>query len=295
MRTLRALLPALVAATLIPASARAQVRASEPASTVQTVDGTRFAVDYYRPRVRGRDSIFEQVIFGEKVWTPGANWATTFELSKRIRLNGIPVEAGKYSVWFVFHGDRWTLLLDSIPRRFHMNPPDSTGGVVRFDLTPETGPFTEVLTWSFPEIRVNGGKLRLNFATRQVTLDFQVEPSYDLTMPRTAARPFVGSWRLDWTPSPRDTTPQHPSRFTLSYRNGSLKGHWDVAPFPEWQEFVLISIQPTWFIIADMRQDEVYDVMKNMVLEFDTTGGKASAFTVRGDGDAVWGSGKRER
>ena len=36
----------------------AQVKASEPASVSQTVDGTTITVVYSRPQARGRDSLF---------------------------------------------------------------------------------------------------------------------------------------------------------------------------------------------------------------------------------------------
>ena len=53
--------PALLAAVLITAlvaPAAAQIRASERGTVSQTVDGTVITVDYSRPRIRGRDSVF---------------------------------------------------------------------------------------------------------------------------------------------------------------------------------------------------------------------------------------------
>src|SRR5207244_13352769 len=47
---------------LLPISAHAQVRASEPASISQTVDGTKLTVTYSRPRARTRDSLFGKIV-----------------------------------------------------------------------------------------------------------------------------------------------------------------------------------------------------------------------------------------
>src|ERR1043166_8508411 len=83
----------------LPAHARAQVRASEAASVSQTVDGTKLTIEYSRPRGRARDSLFGKVVPWGLTWTPGANFATTLEVSKDVRINGHPLAKGKYSVW----------------------------------------------------------------------------------------------------------------------------------------------------------------------------------------------------
>ena len=49
----------------------------------------------------------------DETWTPGANWATTLDVDKNVKVNGMPVAKGKYSVWMVVRktGD-WTVVLD---------------------------------------------------------------------------------------------------------------------------------------------------------------------------------------
>ena len=51
---------------------------------IGTDGATGYTIEYFRPRLRTRDSIFEKVVYPEKTWTPGANWATTLETDKRI-------------------------------------------------------------------------------------------------------------------------------------------------------------------------------------------------------------------
>jgi hypothetical protein len=76
----------------LPSAAAAQIRASEIGTMSQIIDGTKITVEYSRPRARGRDPLFGgRVVRWNEVWTPGANWATTFETTKNITLNGTTV------------------------------------------------------------------------------------------------------------------------------------------------------------------------------------------------------------
>src|ERR1700709_690897 len=85
-----------------PSALLAQIRASEPASVTQTVDGTRLTIEYSRPRVRGRKALFgTKFVEWNEVGPPGANYATTLETSRDITLDGHAVQKGKYSVWMV--------------------------------------------------------------------------------------------------------------------------------------------------------------------------------------------------
>ena len=135
-----ALTAALAATLLAPVPGAAQVRASELGTVGQTIDGTIIAIEYSRPRARGRDSLFGGVVHWGEHWTPGANWATTFEVNRDIELNGHPVAAGKYSVWMVVQPDEWVIYLDPEARAFHTDPPDSTDVQIRFVVVPEERP-----------------------------------------------------------------------------------------------------------------------------------------------------------
>ena len=67
---------------------RAQIRASELATVSQVIDGTRISIEYSRPRARGRQNVFGGEVKWQEVWTPGANFATTLELSKGLKIDG---------------------------------------------------------------------------------------------------------------------------------------------------------------------------------------------------------------
>ncbi|HEX9484759.1 MAG TPA: DUF2911 domain-containing protein, partial [Gemmatimonadaceae bacterium] len=78
----------VIASGVIACPAHAQIRASEPATFTQTIDGTKITMQYSRPRARGRETLFgsSDVVRWNEVWTPGANYATTLEVSKPVKL-----------------------------------------------------------------------------------------------------------------------------------------------------------------------------------------------------------------
>jgi hypothetical protein len=291
----------LAGALLLPPGARAQIRASEAASVSQTIDGTHLTVTYSRPRARGRSPLFGRVVRWDEVWTPGANWATTLEVDRDVRLEGHPLPKGKYSVWMVVReGGEWTAVLDPDARRFHMYPPDSSAKQLRFPVRAGEGPATDVLTWSFPEIRADGGTLALQWGTTRVAIDVAVEPSLRVTLPEAEAAPYLGRYSFAEKGSTK------PREFVVSYEDGTLTGEWDRRDVGDGLQgntvdymgrFALIRIGPDRFVpgLYDGK-GEIYEVLRpEMVFEFTRSGGRAESFDVRDDRDEAWASAKRVR
>jgi len=283
----------------------AQVKASEPAAVSQTVDGTRLALEYSRPRARGRDSLFGKVVHWGEVWTPGANWATTIETSKDVRVNGHALPRGKYSIWMIVRPGDWTVVFDTLHHRFHFPYPDSmpSPGQVRFDITPGHGPFTEALTWSFTDVRLSGATLAMQWGTTRVALEIEVEPSYRVAVSPAKAGPLAGTYTFAWAPPPRDSAAPPDSasqgsaktfQFTLALRGDSLIGRWDPEPWPQAGEVILLPIQDNWFITGFLEKGELWEISKDFVFEFDVQQGRARGFEVRGEKDNVMATGKRQ-
>jgi hypothetical protein len=161
---------ALLAITLaVPAGA--QVKASERGSVSQTVDGTVITVDYSRPQVRGRQDVFGKVVPAGELWTPGANWATTLEVSKPIRLQGRDLAAGKYSMWMITGPGDWTVYLHKNPRLFHTNPPRVEDMLLSFTVRPTQVEHTELITFDFPRVATDSTTLRFRWATTALSID----------------------------------------------------------------------------------------------------------------------------
>lgn len=290
-RLTRHLLRASLALCLVsPATLAAQIRASEKASISQTIDGTVISVEYSRPRARGRDSLFGGEVKWKEVWTPGANWATTLEVSRDIQLDGHPVPKGKYSVWMVVEPEQWTVVLDPRAHLFHMKHPGPAPDQIRYVTQTTIAPYTEVLTWSFPVIRNDGAVLAMQWGRTQVNLGITVQPSHPLAVTGDSARAYLGNYSFRWTEDP-DTVKS--SRITLTHERDRLMGKWDPAPDPDLASFMLIRIADGWFNIATMRGGEVFEVDPQWVVEFGFSEGRVTGFEFRGDKDKLEGTGTR--
>ena len=274
--------------------ATAQVKASEIGTMSQLIDGTKISMEYSRPRVRGRDPLFgtKAVHWGE-VWTPGANWATTLETDKAITLDGHAVPKGKYSVWFVVRqsGD-WTMVLDPKWKLFHMTPPDSNATQVRVPVHAHEAPFAEVLTWSMPALRVDGGTLAMNWDRTAVSVNVGVAPSLTTSMPLADAQQYLGSYDFTEVDSTGKVTKT--STLVLDYENGTLKGVSEL-----WDgylgHFAMIRVAPDWFVPGVYDKDGViYEVLRpDVTIEFTRVNGRPATFEWRGEDDKVFVRGKR--
>src|SRR3954453_8404632 len=71
-------------------------------TTRASIGAATFAVDYGRPLLRGR-TLLGNVISYDRVWRTGANAATQFTTSAPIRLAGLSLPAGTYTLWTVPH------------------------------------------------------------------------------------------------------------------------------------------------------------------------------------------------
>lgn len=278
---------------------QSQIRASERGSVSQTVDGTVITVDYSRPQARGRSPIFGGQVYWGEVWTPGANWATTFEFSRDVTLDGHEVAAGKYSAWLVVQPEEWTLVLDPEARLFHLNPPDSSDRQTRFAVVPEDHDPTEVLTFTFPEISTTGTTMRLAWGAKQLSLRVGVKPSRPTTLAEDQAAPYLGHYQVTWTEQPDDGSageadgPQGVADFDVYYENGSLMARMDPAP-PWLRKMVLIRIADDWFNPGLFRDGELYDVLTGLTFEFAVKSESARGFDLRWITDEVLASAVRQ-
>ena len=301
---MRRLAGGLVLATLastLPHSVRAQVRASERAEVKQTVDGTTITVNYARPRLRGRAQVFgTQVPWGE-IWTPGANDATTLAVSKDVTIDGHAVAKGKYSVWIVMAPGDWVMVLDRDTTLFHMNGPKERPGQVRFTVRKETVPATEVLTWSFPDVRASRARLVMQWATTAVPLDIAVTPTQSLVVAPAVGRRVEGRYDLQFKPPapPSDTShaaePPMPTRmeFTVRQDGDRLRARMDPPLWPGAEELVLVRRSDELFLLAEADDDGLKELWDWAALEFAFTGGQATGFEVRLPNDEAIASGKR--
>lgn len=280
----------LTSAATTPDSAAAQIRASERGSVSQTIDGTTIRLDYSRPSARGR-TLFGDLVPWDVVWTPGANWATTLEADKDIRLNEVEVPAGTYSVWMIPRQDDWTLTLNRDPELFHFQKPDSTGEQIHVAVQAEEGSHLEMLTWSFPAVAGDGGILQLHWGRTVVPVHVVVQPSDPVALAAAERERFVGTFALSlmegigWPTS---------ADLEVFEEGGMLRGR---LPFPFHEgdelEFDLIPAGRDRFSPGLYRNGKLFNVEPSTTFEFDVTDGRATAVRMRGVEGSVFGEGER--
>ncbi len=284
--------PAAVAtlAGILSLPLEAQIRGSEQALVTQTVDGTTISVDYYRPRARGRDPIFGGIVDWGHLWTPGANWATTFEFSKDVELNGRPVPKGKYSVWMIAQPDLWEVILDPNDRIFHWIRPPFTEEQIRISVAPVEGTYAEVLTFSFPIVRSDGTDLVFQWGTTQVPMHVTVQSTQTLTVEAEAAEPYPGVYDVVWVGPPLESSPtaERPrahSRMELTYSGGHLTAFWDVGGNQGDEngvvEVMMVPVSDQVFHPGWMQGGELYETEMDLWVEFVVEGGSATSFQIR--------------
>jgi hypothetical protein len=265
--------------------ATAQIVASERASVAQTVDGTQITVDYSRPRLRGRTTIYGGLEKWGTVWTPGADDATAIRLSKPATVAGLQVPAGRYSVWFVLRESApWTLVLDPRDSLFHTEHPDSTAQQLRAPIVPFDVPATEVLTWAFPDVTNRGATLEFRWGTKGVALPITVQPTLPFTVTAAEAAPFLGSYNFEWADS---TSQPRRSMFTVVLRGDQLFGMWDTPQLGSMREMQLLANGPDRFAYGWYRDGSLWATSADLNLVFERRDGAVVGFVYRTPTDVI--------
>ncbi|HEY9517789.1 MAG TPA: DUF2911 domain-containing protein [Gemmatimonadales bacterium] len=184
---------------LAPGSAPAQSLASPFGTVSQRIDSTTVTVEYYRPSVRGR-AIFGRLVKWGEVWTPGANWATTLEVNRDLRIEGQPLPGGKYSIWMIpaQKPDSWTVVLSRTARRFHVMRPDRKDEQLRFKVPADSAYHLEMLTFSFPVVTRTGATLAFHWGGTVVPMRLDIldsRPAIAMAHPWSS---YAGVYELRW-------------------------------------------------------------------------------------------------
>jgi hypothetical protein len=172
--TLRGMLVAValsVAAAQTPPSPGAP-KASQHGSVSQHVGNTVITIEYNRPVARGRD-LFGSLVPWGRVWTPGADYATTIDVSTDVKIEGQALPAGTYSLWTEPQQDRWTVIFNRVQPVFHTRYPAGQD-VLRVPSTPREGTHMETLAFYFPKVDGKHAELVLHWGKTIVPLEIDV-------------------------------------------------------------------------------------------------------------------------
>lgn len=168
-------LPLLAAAIALAPCALADLKLPQksPAEKVTHDVGTAtVTLSYHRPGVRGR-TVWGDLVPYDQVWRLGANEVTTLTLSHPGKIAGREVPAGKWALLAIPGKEKWTLILNREADQWGAYFYKPEKDLLRFDVTPQAGPFVEWMTLAFvPE---TASRTRLDFAWEKVRFSIPVE------------------------------------------------------------------------------------------------------------------------
>jgi hypothetical protein len=143
-------------------------RPSPPAKLTATINDARIVIDYSQPSVKGRTIGKEIAPYGE-VWRTGANEATTFEVSRDVKIEGRELKAGKYGLFTIPAENEWTIIFNKEPNQWGAFKYDKSKDILRVPVKPtKAKSFTEQMTFV-----QNGNKIALLWGDTEV--DFMVQ------------------------------------------------------------------------------------------------------------------------
>ena len=149
-------------------------RPSQLGSVTQSINETTVTIQYSRPVARGR-ALFGALVPWGRIWTPGANDATTLTVSSDVQVSGHKLAAGTYTVWSEPQADRWTIIFNTAHPVFH-NRHDEVADrdLVRVPAKPRQGMHMETLAWYFPVVDGRKAELVFHWGTVIVPLEIEV-------------------------------------------------------------------------------------------------------------------------
>ncbi len=164
-------------------------RTPSPAAMVsQTIGISNVTVSYSRPSVKGREIWGALVPYGWNVqtfgagnsapWRAGANENTTIQFSHDAKVEGKPVPAGTYGLFFVINKDNsGEIILSKDYKSWGSFWYDSKQDFVRAPIQTRIIPETEMLTYDFINNTKNSSELVLNWEKKQfpVKIEFDVD------------------------------------------------------------------------------------------------------------------------
>ncbi|HVS98568.1 MAG TPA: DUF2911 domain-containing protein [Puia sp.] len=183
-------------------------RVPSPAASVsQTVGISTIGVSYSRPSVRGRQIWGALVPYGwnkqgfglgnDAPWRAGANENTVLHLSHDAKVEGQPVPAGDYGLFFVINKDNTAqVILSKDYRSWGSFFYDSTHDQLRANISPRSNAMTELLTYDFQNVTKNSAELDCSWEKMQFPV--KIEFDVDNIVMANAAQELQGSIGFTW-------------------------------------------------------------------------------------------------
>lgn len=156
-------------------------------------DGKWIVIDYGRPLLRGRASIFggaadygKAISDGSPVWRMGANDTTRLTTQVPLEIGGKTIQPGVYNAFAELKPGAWTLVLSTQPRQPKYDPNDKVllygsynydqkFDVLRAPMTVKQSDTTvEQLTIGFVNVTASGATLSVAWEKTVATIDLKI-------------------------------------------------------------------------------------------------------------------------
>ena len=180
MKRLLACTGLIVAATVVLAQQNAP--ASPPETATATIGGKTVTITYSSPRVNGRAGhIFSPggLISHDPhypVWRAGANAATTLHTDANLKIGGLSVPAGTYTLFVdISDPDHWKLIVNKQTGEWGLRY-DKTQDLGETDMTMSNpGKIVEDLAYTITGNGASKGTITLAWENRQASVPVSVE------------------------------------------------------------------------------------------------------------------------
>ncbi|HEY0434914.1 MAG TPA: DUF2911 domain-containing protein [Chitinophagaceae bacterium] len=201
----------LALALLATGSTFAQItspRVPSPAATVsQTIGISTVVVSYSRPSVKGREIWGKLVPYGYNVqafglgnsapWRAGANENTTIKFSHDAKVEGQPVPAGTYGLFFVVNQDNTgEVILSKDYRSWGSFFYNAKNDLMHAKISVREAPLTEMLTYDFINNTKTSSEMVLSWEKKQFPV--KIEFDVDKIVMDNAAQELQGAVGFNW-------------------------------------------------------------------------------------------------
>jgi hypothetical protein len=183
-------------------------RTPSPAATLsQTIGISTVTVKYSRPSVKGREVWGKLVPYGWNAqgfgngnsapWRAGANENTVLTLSHDATIQGQPVPAGEYGLFFVVNEDNsGEVILSKDTRSWGSFFYESKNDQLKAKIQVRAIPHTDLLTFDVINTNKNSGELVLNWEKKQFPV--KIEFDVDKIVLANAAEELKGPTGFNW-------------------------------------------------------------------------------------------------
>lgn len=239
---------------------------ASPASTVsQAIGIAKITVTYSRPAVKGRQVWGNLVPYGwnkqgfgnnkEAPWRAGANENTTIEFTHDATVEGKPIKAGTYGLFFVVNeNNSGEVILSKDNRSWGSFFYEASQDALRAPIKMADVPHTELLTYDFMSVSKNEAVLVLNWEKKQ--LPVKIAFDMDALVLKNAAEELKGPVGFNWRGF------LSAAQYTLQNKTGLEQGlAWANTAVAQNNSFATLSVKSG--ILKELGKTEEADKLMN--------------------------------